>query len=130
MLLVNIVFILCCSGISNLWIKTGTTPTQRGQETYYPFRKSSILCCFEIKFLEPRVSQFRATKETNIENLCCSLIIKYFCAAQKSLLLFGAAHQKKQKYFDAFSFLWDDTKSTNCPGRAGFATARNMNSFF
>jgi hypothetical protein len=68
-------------------------------------------------------------KETNIKKLCCSRIIKYFCAAQKSLLLFCAAHRNKQKYFDAFALLWDDTKSTNCPGRAGFAKARYMKSF-
>ncbi len=95
----------------------------------YPFRKSSILCCSVIQFLEPRVSQFWAMKETNIKNLCCSGIIKYFCAAQKSLLLFHAAHRSKQKYFNAFVLLWDDTKSTNCPGRAGFAKARYMKSF-
>jgi hypothetical protein len=83
-------------GNIHLWIKTGTTPTQKGQETDYPFRKSSILCCSVIKFLEPRVSQFWAMKETTIENLCCSQIIKYFCAAQKSVLLFRAAHQNKQ----------------------------------
>jgi hypothetical protein len=121
---------------TNLWIKTGTTPTQKGQEmdykgqeTDYPFRKSSVLWCSVIKFLEPRVSQFWAMKETNIKNLCCSRIIKYFCAAQKLLFLFCAAHWNKQKYFDAFSLLWDDTKSTNCPGRAGFAKARYMKSF-
>jgi hypothetical protein len=68
-------------------------------------------------------------KETNIKNLCCSLIIKYFRAAHKSLLLFRAAHRNKQKYFDAFALLWDVTKSTNCPGRAGFAKARYMKSF-
>jgi hypothetical protein len=68
-------------------------------------------------------------KETNIKNLCCSRIIKYFHAAQKPLFLFRAAHRNKQKYFDAFSLLWDDTKSTNCPGRAGFAKARYMKSF-
>jgi hypothetical protein len=68
-------------------------------------------------------------KETNIKNLCCSQIIKYFCAAQKSLLLFCAAHRNKLKYFNAFALLWDDTKSTNCPGRAGFAKARYMKSF-
>jgi hypothetical protein len=113
----------------HLWIKTGTTPTQKGQETDYPFRKSSILCCSVFKFLEPRVSQFRAMKETIIKNLCCSQIIKYFHAAQKSLLLFCAAHQNKQKYFNAFALLWGDTKSTNCPGRAGFAKARHMKSF-
>jgi hypothetical protein len=52
-----------------------TTPTQKGQETDYkgqemdyPFRKSSILCCSVIKFLEPRVGQIRAMKETNIKN--------------------------------------------------------------
>jgi hypothetical protein len=99
------------------------------QETDYPSRKSSILCCSVIKFLEPRVSQFWATKETNIENLCCSLIIKYFRAVQKSLLLFRAAHRNKQKYFNAFALLWDDTKITNCPGRVGFAKARYMKSF-
>jgi hypothetical protein len=108
----------------HLSIKTETTPTQKGQETDYPFRKSSILCCSVIKFLEPRVSQFWAMKETNIKNLCCSQIIKYFRAAQKSLLLFRAVHRNKQKHFDAFALLWDDTKSTNCPGRAGFAKAR------
>jgi hypothetical protein len=113
----------------HLWIKTGTTPTQKGQETDYPFRKSSISCCSVIKFLEPRVSQFRAMKETNIKNVCCSRIIKYFCSAQKSLLLFRAVHRNKQKYFDAFALLWDDTKSTNCPGRANFANARYMKSF-
>jgi hypothetical protein len=71
----NYVFILCCSGISYLWIKTGTTLTQKGQEMDYkgqekdyPFRKSSILCCSVIKFLEPRVSQFWTMKETNIKN--------------------------------------------------------------
>jgi hypothetical protein len=71
----NNVFILCCSGKSHFWIKTGTTPTQKGQETDYkgqemdyPIRKSSILCCSVIKFLEPRVSQFWAMKETNIKN--------------------------------------------------------------
>jgi hypothetical protein len=69
----------------HLWIKTGTTPTQKGQETDYPFGKSSILCCSVIKFLEPRVSQFWAMKETNIKNSCCLRIIKYFIAAQKSL---------------------------------------------
>ncbi len=62
----------------HLWVKSGTTPTQKGQETDYPFRKSSILCCSVIKFLEPRVSQFWAMKETNIKNLCCSQIIKIF----------------------------------------------------
>jgi hypothetical protein len=113
----------------HFWIKTGTTLTQKGQETDYPFRKSSILCCSVIKFLEPRVSQFWAMKETKIKNLSCSRIIKYFCAAQKSLLLFCAAHRNKQKYFDSFALLWDDTKSTNCPGRAGFAKARYMKSF-
>ncbi len=113
----------------HLWIKTRTTPTQKGQETDYPFRKSSILCWSVIKFLELRVSQFRAMKETNNKNLCCSRIIKYFCAAQISLLLFCAAHWNKQKYFNAFALLWDDTKSTNCPGRAGFAKARYMKSF-
>jgi hypothetical protein len=54
---------------------------------------------------------------------------KYFCAAQKSPLLFRAAHWNKQKYFDAFSLLWDDTKRSNCPGRVGFAKARYMKSF-
>jgi hypothetical protein len=56
-------------------IKTGTPSTQKGQETdykrqetNYPFRKSSILSCSEIKFFEPRVSPFRAMKETNIKN--------------------------------------------------------------
>jgi hypothetical protein len=67
--------------------------------------------------------------ETNIKNLCCSRIIKYFCAAQKSLLLFCAAHPNKQKYFNAFALLWDDTKRSNCPGRAGFAKTRYMKSF-
>ena len=114
---------------SHLWIKTGTTPTQKRQETDYPFRKSSILCCSVIKFLEPRVSQFWAMKETNIKNLCCSRIIKYFRAAQKSLLLFCAVHWNKQKYFNAFALLWDDTKRSNCSGRAGFAKARYMKSF-
>jgi hypothetical protein len=64
-----------------------------------------------------------------IKNLCCSGIIKYFRAAQKSLLLFCGVHRNKQKYFDAFALLWDDTQSTNCPGRAGFAKARYMKSF-
>jgi hypothetical protein len=68
-------------------------------------------------------------KVTNIKNSCCSRIIKYFCAPQKSLLLFCAAHRNKQKYFDAFALLWDDTKSTNCPGGAGFTKARYMKSF-
>jgi hypothetical protein len=68
-------------------------------------------------------------KETNNKNLCCSGIIKYLCAAQKSPLLFRAAHRNNQKYFDAFALLWDGTKSTNCPGRAGFAKARYMKSF-
>jgi hypothetical protein len=72
----------------HLWIKTGTTLTQKGQETDYPFKKSSILCCSGIKFLEPRVSQFWAMKDTNNKNLCCSGIIKYFCAAQKSPLMY------------------------------------------
>jgi hypothetical protein len=114
---------------NHLWIKTGTTPTQKGQETDYPFRKSSILCFSVIKFLEPRVSQFWAMTETNNKNLCCSRIIKYFLAAQKSLLLFRAAHWNKQKYVDAFALLWDDTERSNCPGRAGFANARYMKSF-
>jgi hypothetical protein len=99
----NYVYISCCSGIFHLWIKTGTTPTQKGQETDYkgqetncPFRKSSILCCSVNKFLELRVSQFWAMKETNIKNLCCSQIIKYFRAAQKPLFLFRAAHRNKQ----------------------------------
>jgi hypothetical protein len=68
-------------------------------------------------------------KETNNKNSCCSGIIKYFCAAQKSSLLFCAAHWNKQKYFDAFSLLWDDTKRSNCPGRVGFSKARYMKSF-
>ncbi len=34
----------------------------KGQEMDYPFRKSSILCCSVIKFLEPRVSQFWAMR--------------------------------------------------------------------
>ncbi len=110
-------------------IKSGTTTTQKGQETDYPFKKSRISCCSVIMFLEPRVSQFRAIKETNNKNLCCSQIKKYLRAAQKLLLLFCAAHWNKQKYFDAFSLLWDDTKSTNCPGRADFAKARYMKSF-
>ncbi len=38
-------------------------------------------------------------------------------------------HWNKQKYFDAFALLWDDTKRSNCPGRAGFAKARYMKSF-
>ena len=114
-------------------IETGTPSTQKGQETdykrqetIYPFRKSSILCCSVIKFLEPRVSNFWAMKETNNKNLCCSGILKYFHAAQKSPLLFCAAHWNKQKYFDAFSLLYDDTKRSNCPGRVGFAKARYM----
>jgi hypothetical protein len=49
-------------------------------------------------------------------------------AAQKSLLLFRAALENKQKYFYAFALLWDDTKSTKCPGRVGFAKARYMKS--
>jgi hypothetical protein len=68
-------------------------------------------------------------KETNHKKLCCSRIIIFFCAAQKSPLLFCAAHRNKQKYFDAFSLLWDDTKRSNCPGRVGFAKARYMKSF-
>jgi hypothetical protein len=68
-------------------------------------------------------------KETNNKNLCCLQIKKYVRAAQKLLLLFRAVHRNKQKYFAAFSLLWDDTKSTNCPGRAGFAKARYMKSF-
>jgi hypothetical protein len=35
-------------------------------------------------------------KETNNKNLCCSQTIKYFCAAQKSLLLFRVAHWNKE----------------------------------
>jgi hypothetical protein len=110
-------------------IKSRTTKTQIGQETDYPFRKSRILCCSVIAFLEPRVSQFWAMKKTNNKNLCCLQIKKYLRAAQKLLLLFCAARRKKQKYFDAFSLLWDDTKSTKCPGRAGFAKAWYMKSF-
>jgi hypothetical protein len=68
-------------------------------------------------------------KETKNKNLCCSGIIKYFRAAQKSPLLFHAAHWNKQKYFDAFSLLWDDTKRSNCPERVGFTKARYMKSF-
>jgi hypothetical protein len=68
-------------------------------------------------------------KETNIKNFCCSQIIKYFRAAQKSLLLFCAAHRNKQKYFNTFALLWDDTKRSNCPGRADFAKARYLKSF-
>ncbi len=113
----------------HLWIKTGTTLTQKGQETDYPFRKSCILCCSGIKFFEPRVSQFWAMKETNNKNSCCSGIIKYFCAAQKSPLIFHAAHRNKHKYFDAFTLLWDDTKKSNCPGGAGFADSRYVKSF-
>jgi hypothetical protein len=135
-LLVNNVFISCRSGISIFGSKpglprcrTGTTPTQKGQETDYPFRKSSISCYSIVKFLEPFLSQFRAMKETNNKNSCCSQIQKYFHAAQKSLLLFCAKHRNKQKYFDAFSLLWDDTKKSNCPGRAGFTKARCMKSF-
>ncbi len=79
--------------------------------------------------MEPRVSQFWAMKETNNKNLCCSWIKKNLHAAQKLLLLFCAAHWNKQKYFNVFSLLWVDTKSTNCPGRAGFAKARYMKSF-
>ncbi len=30
-------------------------------------------------------------------------------------------------FSSTFSLLWDDTNSTNCPGRAGFAKARYMN---
>jgi hypothetical protein len=54
---------------------------------------------------------------------------KCFCAAQKSLILFCAAHRNKQKYFNTFALLWDDTKRSNCPGRASFAKARYMKSF-
>ncbi len=106
----------------NPCIKSGTTTTQKGQETDYPFRKSSILCCSVIKFAKPFLSQFWEMKETNNKNSCCSQTQKYFCAAQKSLLLFCAVHWNKQKYFDAFSLLWDDTKSTNCPGIAMWLT--------
>jgi hypothetical protein len=113
----------------HLWIKAGITPTQKEEETDYPFRKSSISCCSGIKFLEPRVSQFWTMKERNNKHSCCSGIIKYFCAAQKSPFLFRAAHRNKQKYFYAFSLLWDDTKRSNCPGRAGFTKAMNMKSF-
>jgi hypothetical protein len=83
----------------HLWIKAGTTPTQKEQETDYTYRKSSISCCSGIKFLEPRVSQFWAMKETNNKNSFCSGIMKYFRAAQKSPLLFSAAHWKKTKIF-------------------------------
>jgi hypothetical protein len=38
-------------------------------------------------------------KETNNKKLCCSGIIKYFCAAQKSPLLFCAANWNKTKIF-------------------------------
>ncbi len=110
-------------------IKSRTTTTQKGQEADYSFRKSWILCCSVIMFLEPRVSQFWAMKETNNKNSCRSHIKKYLRAAQKLLLLFHAAHRNKQKYFNAFSLLWDDTKSTNCPGRMDFAKARYMKSF-
>jgi hypothetical protein len=68
-------------------------------------------------------------KETNNKNLGCSGIIKYFRAAQKSPLLFCAAHRNKQTYFNTFSLLWDDTKRSNCPGKASFAKARYMESF-
>jgi hypothetical protein len=95
----------------------------------YLSENQAFCAALQLSFLEPRVSQFWAMKETNIKHLCCSGIIKYFCAAQKSLLLFRAAHRNKQKYFDTFALLWDDTKSTNCPGRAGFAKARYMKSF-
>jgi hypothetical protein len=67
-------------------------------------------------------------KEANVKNLCCSGIIKYFCAAQKSLLLFQAAQWNKQKYSNAFALLWDNTKRSNYPERAGFAKARYMKS--
>jgi hypothetical protein len=80
--------------------------------------------------VEPFLSQFWAMKETNNKNSCCLRIKKYLRAAQKLLLLFCAAHWNKQKHFNAFSLLWDDTKSTNCPGRAGFAKAGYMKSFF
>jgi hypothetical protein len=82
-----------------------------------PLQKINILYCSVIKFLEPRVSQFWAMKDTNIKNSCCSRIIKYFHAAQKSLLLFCAAHQNKQKYFNAFALLWDDTKVQTVQGK-------------
>jgi hypothetical protein len=48
---------------------------------------------------------------------------KYLRDAQKLLFLFCAALRNKQKYFDGFSLLWDDTKSTNCQGRVVFAKA-------
>jgi hypothetical protein len=113
----------------HLWIKTGTTPTQKGQDTDYPFRKSSISCCSVIKFLEPRVSQFRAMKETNIKKLCCSGIIKYFCACCSEITTFISCCASEQKKIGAFALLWDDTKRSNCPGRVGFAKARYMKSF-
>jgi hypothetical protein len=89
-------FLFCAAQEYPSLDQTGTTPTQKGQEMDYPFRKSSILCCSVIKFLEPRVSQYGAMKETNNKKLCCSGIIKYFCAAQKSLLLFYAAQRNNK----------------------------------
>jgi hypothetical protein len=80
-------------------------------------------------FLEPFLSQFWAMKETNNKNLGCLQMTKYLRHAQKLLFLFCAALRNKQKYFDEFSLLWDDTKSMSCPGRAVFAKARNMKSF-
>jgi hypothetical protein len=124
-LLVNNVFISCCSGISIFGSKPGLLRHRKDKKRTTPLENQA----FCAKFLEPGVSQYRAMKETNNKYSCCSRIITYFCAAQKSLLLFRAAHRNKQKCFDAFALLWDDTKSSNCPGRVGFAKARYMKSF-
>ncbi len=51
--------------------------------------------------------------------LCCSEINTFISCC--------ASEQKK--YFDLFALLWDDTKRSNCLGRAGFAKARYMKSF-
>ncbi len=88
-LLVKYVFISCCSGISIFRSKPGLLQHRKNKKWTTPSKNQAFCAALELSFFEPRVSQFWAMKETNNKNSCCSGIIKYFCAAQKSPLLQG-----------------------------------------
>ena len=109
-LLANDVFTSCCLGISIFGSKPGLLWHKKDKKWTTPSENQAFCAALELSFWSPESANFGQWKKQIITNWFCSGIIKYFCAAQKSSLLFGAAHRNKQKYFDAFSLLWDDIK--------------------
>ncbi len=96
----NNVFISCCLGISILGSKPELLRHRKDKRRTTPSENQEFLFCSVITFLEPRVSQLRAMKETNNKNLCCSRIKKYLLSLsinqnQVTVELWGGWLRKK-----------------------------------